>query len=147
MKKYLLILVIGSLLMSCGGSYMTDLIISQNGTKIFDANFSDTWNAAKGVLETQGYAIAFENKEKGVLNTKQKLIKAVSNTSYEASGIFRQYLVKITPISEKQTKVVLTPRIFNGNNDISAGKIWAMEGPNGEIALWKKFFKDMQNLL
>ena len=149
MKKYLFILLLGGLLTSCG-EYLTDAIIAQYGTKVFEANFDDVWEATKGVLATHGYAIAYENKEKGILNTDLKLIRAQAQGnahSAQASGIYRQYLVKIKPISDNKTQVTLTPKIFNGNNDISADKIWVIKGPNGEIQLWQKIFNDLKALL
>ena len=151
MTKYLFILFIGSLLMSCvTGAYMSNEVISQNGTKTFNANYNDVWDAVKGVLATNGYQIAFENMEKGILNTNQKLIRSTAHgnsTSAQATGIYRQYLVKIKSIATDETQVVLTPKIYSGNNDISEGKIWVFDGENGEILLWQKFFKDVQAFL
>ena len=151
MKKYLFILLVGSLLTSCSsGKFMTSNVISTNGTKTFNASYDDVWIAVKGVLATNGYGIAFEKKEKGIINTDQKLIRTTAqagNYTAQATGIYRQYLVKIKPISDNQIKVVLTPKIYSGNVDISEKKIWVIEGNSGEILLWQKFFKDVQSLL
>lgn len=151
MKKYLLFLFIGGLLTSCVmGKLMTEEIISQNGTQTFENNFDEVWDAVKGVLLTEGYELAYEKKEKGIINTGQKLIRATAQgNSYSAqsTGIYRQYLVRIIKEAENQTKVVLTPKIYQGNNDISGKKIWVLEGKNGEVFLWEKFFKKVEELL
>ncbi|MFN2260940.1 MAG: outer membrane protein assembly factor BamC [Psychroflexus sp.] len=155
MKKITLFLFVlaGVLLTSCStGKHMTDEMIAQNGTKTYEHSKDQVWDAVKGVLATEGYEMAYEDKDKGIINTKQKLIRAAAqgnayNNSAQSVGYYRQYLVRIEKISEDKTKVILTPKIFQGNNDISENKIWVIEGEKGEVRLWNKFFKQVDELI
>ncbi|MDD2965747.1 MAG: hypothetical protein PHU33_17530 [Bacteroidales bacterium] len=151
MKKYLLLFLMGGLMTSClTGKLMTDEIISQNGTHTFENNYDQVWDAVKGALVTQGYELAYENKEKGIINTAQKMLGAVAQGNpygAQSTGIYRQYLVKIYKESANRSKVVVTPKIYQGNVDISDRKVWDIEGKNGEVELWNKLFKAVEEIL
>lgn len=156
MKRYILLLLMGALLSSCMmGSYvsaslMTKEVIAQNGTKVYDAKYDDVWKAVKGILVTKGYYIAFEAKGKGIINTDQKIIRSTataSTYSAQATSYYRQYKVKVKEIAEGKIQVVLDPKMYAGNNDISAKQIWVIEGEYGEKKLWNNFFNEVQELL
>jgi len=145
-KLFALFLII--FLSSCvtNGKYMTAKTVETHGTKIYNSSYENVWNAVKGTLATNGYDIAYEDPEKGIINTKQKIIN-MYGANGQVTAYYRQYLVSISVISDNQIKVVLSPKLFEGNNDITGRKVWVMSGPNGEITLWNKFFKDVSNLL
>lgn len=140
------------LLTACSsGKPLTNEFISQYGTRTFTAPYEKVWKAAEGVLSMEGYEVAYADMEKGVLNTKQKLLGATGQAnpySYQvtSAGIYRQYLIKITRNGDQCT-VVLTPKVFQGNADISDKPVWMLEGEQGEKTLFEKFFREMEELL
>ncbi len=148
MKKYILFLLVGGLLTSCVASrFLEDDIVIQHGTKVFNANYEKLMNSISSVLETEGYDIANVNMDKGTIKSKQKMVGATGNGAGYAVGLYRQYTVKVTKISEDNYKVILQPRVFQGNLDISDRKVWVIDGEAGEIALWQSLFKKIKENL
>jgi len=150
MKIKLFILLFITTIASCvtaRGYYMTDKTVEQYGTRIYKVSYDNIWNEIKGTLITSGYEIAYENREKGIINTKQKVILLSANKGGQATVYSRQYLVSVIKISNEEIKVKLTPKLFKGNNDITKQEIWVIEGKDGEIELWNKFFEDLSGLL
>ncbi len=147
-----LIVVFSSLLLGCsiGSSFMTQELIDENGVKTYSHSKAEVWDAVKGALATEGYEIAYENKEKGKINTKQKLVSQraiMGDYSAQYVSYYRQYLVKIEMISTEQTKVTLEPKVFQGSNDISDKQVWDIESEKGELQLWKKMFNQIEEML
>lgn len=150
-NQIFLIFLISSLLVSCSvGSYMTQEMISENGVKTYEYDKDEVWDAVKAALVTKGYEIAYEDQEKGKINTKQKLVSqsaVIGDYSAQSVAYYRQYLVKIETISSHQTKVTLQPKVYQGSNDISDKKVWDIESEKGEIQLWEKMFNEIDELL
>ncbi len=133
------------------GKMLTTGFIAQYGTRTYEASYERIWKAVEGVLSIEGYEIAFADQEKGIVNTKQKLLGAVGAAnpySYQvtSTGIYRQYLIKITQDGNRCT-IVLKPRVYRGNTDLSDKAVWRLDGPEGEQALFEKFFSDLEEIL
>ncbi len=152
MYKILTTLLLGLIIstVACvggGGKHMTNEIVMEHGTKIYKADYKMVWEAVKGTLVTDGYYLAYVNPKKGIINTRQKLIRSFIGNNGQASSYYRQYLVTVIAISKTEVKVTLSPKLFAGNTDITGEKVWVIDGKDGEILLWEKFFKDVSNLL
>ncbi|HAQ64921.1 MAG TPA: hypothetical protein DCR43_03565 [Bacteroidales bacterium] len=153
MKSKLYLFAFAAMLFTAcsAGKMLTTEYITQHGTRTYEASNDQIWKAVEGVLSMQGYEIAFADQEKGIINTKQKILGAVGSAnpySYQvvSTGIYRQYLIRITHEGSHCT-VVLKPRVFQGNADISDQAVWRLDGPEGEQALFEKFFKELEGLL
>jgi hypothetical protein len=136
----------------CAGtsaSLMSDQEISGFGTKSYAAPKPKVFNAAVDALKAQGYSIASKDEEKGTILTTRKVIRSVAvGNAYSATAIdvTRQYYLQLSH-SGGQTVVVARPRVFQGEADLSAQKVWDLEGPVGERALWTGLFRQIGELL
>ena len=137
---------------ACAGSnaaVMSDQEIGSFGTKSFDAPKPKVFAAAIGALKAQGYQIASQNEEKGTIVTGRKIIRSVAvGNAYSATAIdyTRQYFLQLNRAGG-QTTVVARPSVYQGEADLSAQKVWDLEGPVGERVLWNSLFKQISELL
>lgn len=126
---------------------MTQEIIDEHGTKVFDAPKAEIFALTKNVLESSGYEIDFENAEKGKIITKRKMIGAsgvaVAPGAAQYRNAYRGYTATIESVSPERTKLVLTPKVWMGEADVSGDRVWVIKGNVGEIQLWKNFFNAM----
>ena len=133
---------------------MTPGEVQASGTRTFDAPLAATFEATVGALQVLGYEIAVANPDKGVLKTQRKLLRSTGQgvsvgytTSINVVHVSRQYFLHLTAVGDARTQVVAEPKIFVGDDDISSGEIWALDGPQGERALWEKLFAEIQSNL
>lgn len=128
------------------GSHMKQETIDEFGTKVFNASAEVVINAVKAAFIDHDYDLGIEKPEKGEIRTKRKLLSATGDANH-AVFYYRQYIATITEKEPGKTTVVLTPKMFLGENDISEKKCWVIKGNKGEIKLWEVFFKDIQDQL
>lgn len=139
--------------LACGarGAQLTQADIDTSGTRTFDAPIAKVFVAAQSGLVADGYELALVNPERGIIKTKRKFLRAAASatSSYSATAveISRQYLLTVTAVDAGKTRVQVTPRVYQGDADLSAGAVWDMESPQGERALWNRLFKEIADSL
>ncbi|KAF2518727.1 hypothetical protein E0W68_08210 [Flavobacterium salilacus subsp. salilacus] len=129
---------------------MTQKVIDEYGTKIFEAPKEQIFSLVKKVLESNNYEIDYENLEKGKIITKKKVIgesgfAGVGTAQFRTN--YRQYTAVFESLSPNRTKVVLIPKIWIGEADVSEDRIWVLKGSAGEIKLWQNIFNNIQERL
>lgn len=127
------------------GKVMTPQEIEQYGTKLFPAPKAKVFKAAIAALKSQGYTIAIEDEEKGIIKTAPKVMGQVVS-KYSTASNYRKYFLSITE-EGGQTKVVATPKVGTGERDRSDDPAWVLEGPAGERVLWTKLFQEITELM
>jgi hypothetical protein len=140
-----------TLLSACGptGRPLTPNDIASSGTARFEAPLSKVFNATQDALKSEGYEIATADESKHLIKTNRKLIRAVAvgdQYSAQATTISRQYVVKLES-EGKSTVVMAEPRVYQGDQDLSAEPVWDLDSPAGERALWSQLFKDIGEAL
>ncbi len=65
----------------------------------------------------------------------------------QAIDYTRSYSARIWSLPSGATRVSLEPRVFAGEQDLSSGKVWVLDGDQGERTLWLRLFKDIEELL
>lgn len=120
--------------------------IQQYGTHVVSAPKEKVYKAVVGALQASGFAIAFENQEKGIIKTDRKLIRAAGNGG-EAVGYYRRYDLRITELEPGKFQIAATPKVYAGEKDLSDGSVWVLEGSQGERKLWADMFKEIDDLL
>lgn len=151
MKKIVFFLILLISVPSISQKKMTKEIINEYGTKVFNAPKAEVFQTLKNVLESNDYQIDFENIEKGKIVTKKKVLGASAmRTDIGTAQItrnYRLYSVVVESIDTNKTKVVLTPKVFIGEGDVSDEKVWIIKGNTGEIKLWENIFNSIQERL
>jgi hypothetical protein len=128
------------------GSHLTKENIEEFGTKTFSASQESVYNAVRATFIDHDYDIGVENKEKGEIRTRRKVQSAHGN-SHQAAFYYRQYIATITEKEPGKTTVVLTPKYFNQETDISDKRCWVLKGKMGELKLWESMFQGIQEQL
>lgn len=130
------------------GAMLTQQEIDANGTHTFNAPAEKVMKAAADALKSDGYEIAVVNPEKGLIKTGRKgLGTQVSGGQYSASAVTysRQMSLTIKPAGDGNgTTVTARPRVYANDNDLSEGAVWALEGPQGERAIWSRLFREIE---
>ena len=133
---------------------LTPEVISEFGTKTFNAEKDTIFRIVKTVLISHDYVIDIENAKKGIIKTRRKDIGASGQASYgmnsssaQIRSNYRQYNVTVEEIEKGKTKVVFIPKIYIGDADMSEEKIWVFKGAAGEYKLWEGLFKEIEEHL
>lgn len=139
----------GALTGCVSGKQLTATDIEAHGTRTYDKPIDVVMKAAGQALAGEGYEIAIVSPEKGLLKTGRKTLgsQATGNaTSAMVTTYSRVFTLRFTDVGGK-TKLVATPSVFANDNDLSAGAVWVVEGPQGETAHWMRLFKGIDELL
>ncbi len=153
LRSALLVTALNIALVGCAmfGKNMTETEIQTYGTYTSNAPKAKIYDAAINALKSQGYEIAVENPESGVIKTGRKPIRAqaVSSGAGSATAVmyFRQYLLRIREVDGGKVTVTAVPRVFQGEMDLSDRAVWDLEGPIGERALWNNLFREIDEAL
>lgn len=121
--------------------------IDEYGTKVFNYEKDKVFPIILEVLKNNDFEIELERKEKGLIKTKRKNISTTgvgtSNNTAQFTSNYRQYIVTIVESNQNETKVILKPRIFIGDADLTDRAVWVLNGPAGEIKLWERLFSEI----
>jgi hypothetical protein len=132
------------------GQPLTPADIATHGTAAFNASAAKVFLATQNALKTEGYTVAVADAGKGRITTGRKLVRAqaVRTSSYTAQAveITRQYIIEIQSNGSGST-VTATPRVFQGDLDLSDRSIWDLDGQMGEYVLWTQLFRDIKEAL
>ncbi|MCP4443417.1 MAG: hypothetical protein GY810_31325 [Aureispira sp.] len=125
--------------------------IDEYGTKVFNYEMNKVFPIILEVLKNNNFEIELERKEKGLIKTRRKVISTTgigtsSNTAQFTSN-YRQYIVTIDESNQNETKVILKPRIFIGEADLTDRAVWVINGPAGEIKIWERLFNEIDERL
>jgi hypothetical protein len=135
--------------LGAGGAMMTPTVIEQAGTQAFKAPYEKVFTATVNALKGEGFPIAMAEPEKGLIKTGQKIIRSVAvggNHTAVAVDVTRQYVIHVGKAGDGIV-VSAEPRIFQGNAELTDQPIWDLDSPQGERALWKRLFRDIQEAL
>jgi hypothetical protein len=137
---------LGAILSGCiHGEMLTPAEVSSHGRAAFNAPRAKVFAAAAGTLRAEGYVIAQADLERGVIRTGRKTVRVVAVGSAHAAQAVdysRQYTVTLRS-EGPLTAVTAEPRVFMGERDVSEEAVWALDGPEGERALWNQFFREL----
>jgi len=133
---------------------LTPEVVGEFGTRIFNHDKDSVFRAVKAVLISHDYLIDIENPAKGIIKTRKKDIGAsgsatygINSSSSQIRSNYRQYNVMVEELEKGKIKVVIVPKIFVGDADLSDEKVWVLKGPAGEIRLWETLFKEISEML
>jgi hypothetical protein len=115
-------------------------------TKIFNASFESTWNAAKEVLD--GHDILYEaDKANGKIVTEEKALQNITGwqAMFAGSNYKAKQFIDVKQNSESQTTVKLSARFTKelATVFVTTNK----EYPEAENMLRKSFFEEIEKLL
>jgi len=155
MRKFILsitlLLFVGVFMSDVFAAKLTQKDIDSYGTKIFTGDKEKVFNVVKNVLISQDFEIELENFEKGLIKTKRKVIgqsgysTGMGSAQYRLN--YRQYYAYITEIPDGKIKVVLSPKIYIGDADVTDLNIWVLKGAGGEYKLWENLFNNIEERL
>lgn len=149
MRNYFVMILLLVGLAGCGAA-MTPAEIQTNGTHAFTAPMEKVFDATQAALKAQGYEIALANRDKGLIKTNRKLVRADAVGNAQAASaveVTRQYIVTITADPKGGSKVEVIPKVFRGEADLSDGSVWVLDGAAGERTLWGRLFKEIEDAL
>lgn len=133
-----------------GGSRIGTEEVANFGTKRFAAPADKVIAATSSALQSMGYEVAMQNPDKGLIQTNRKYIRtdvAASHTRWSSSAVgivyTRQYMIRVVPVGD-EVEVSAVPRVFQNDVEISEQAVWDM---NGETALWRQLFSEIDNAL
>lgn len=133
-KIQLGLLLVASMVSGCAmtqGALMTTEEVATYGTKELTAPPAKVFQAVVGALKAQGFAIAVEKPEKGLIKTNRRLIRsaAMGSANYaQAVDYTRSYSAHIEALANGTTRLSLHPYVFAGEQDLLGRK---RLGPRG----------------
>jgi hypothetical protein len=137
----------------CGGAAMTATEVSTYGTTVIDGTPDQVYQATLGALRAEGYQIATERPDRGLIITDRRDIRTDAHYStggsYAMTSVYtRQYTMELTTEGEGHVRVVATPALFQNGIDISSRSVWDLtDDTAGERVLWNRLFARIRQLL
>jgi hypothetical protein len=137
------------------GSVLTQQDVETYGRHRFDADPNRVYEASVGALRSQGYGIAYAQREAGLIKTSRKLVGVTDETlapqgrysvggRWRSVGTYRQFQVNVQPVSPGVTEVTAVPFLFVGQSNVSNQDYWDL---NAERAVWSALFAEMEQFL
>ncbi len=130
---------------------MTEKDIAEYGTRQFHAPAGHVRIAVLTALQAQGFAIAHDAENK--IETEDAFVRqTVTVESGHSIGTApvvytRRYVVDVSCGQSGSCTVQARPSMHAGGTDISGQYIWDLDGPDGERSLWKRLFRDIDQLM
>jgi hypothetical protein len=126
------------------GAVLSPRDIETYGRHQFQADASRTFEAALGALRSEGYSIAFAQRETGMIKTGRKVMGYVYPTRYRGVPASRQYQLSVVPIGPASSGATAIPYLFVGEENVSGADSWDV---NAERQLWAALFGEMEQML
>jgi len=123
------------------GQVLTQGEIGRKGSRSFAAPPTTVFYAAVGVLMADGYEIASEDPEQGIIVTKPMAVAEGGQVTARA------YRITIVPDDHGGSRMIAAPLLYAGTRDISDRELWTLDGPRGEHAHWTELFEDIDGVL
>jgi hypothetical protein len=120
--------------------------IKEHGTVTLRTPAEKAYRAVHEALKALGYEIEEETPDKGLIVTKRRPIPDLSVASTTGGMFSRRYTIEIKDFGG-MSRVTATPAIYENDKDVSARKLWDLEGGLGERELWKQLFAKVEQLL
>lgn len=143
MKRWALVLLAASACMTRGPVALSQGELKTRGTRTFEGQFEDVYDAAYLVVERYEGHLAMADRLQGVFENDKVAFAAPAGWDGDA---FRSYAVSVYQEGSR-VAVTAVPRLYAGDRDVSEEPRWILSGSDGEDAHWERMFEAMQRLL
>jgi hypothetical protein len=126
------------------GTVLTQQDIETYGRHRFDADPNRVYEAALGALRSQGYGIAYAQREAGLIKTSRKHVGYYVQGRWGSVSTYRQFQVNVQPVSPTGTLLTAVPFLFIGESNVTNQEYWDV---NAERAGWAALFNEMEQFL
>ncbi|MDC0675780.1 hypothetical protein [Nannocystis radixulma] len=145
-------LLLAALPLACinRGTHVTAAEQESFGTHTFAADYDATFVAARDALPLLGYDLDFASAPQGRITTTKRHYGERAGVEFGGtvtSELYRQYDLRLVRVDAGHTRVIATPRKYNGDRDMSANPVWTMTGPEGEYEQWRALFAQIEHNL
>ncbi|MBZ5711035.1 hypothetical protein [Nannocystis pusilla] len=145
-------LMLAALPLACisRGTHVTAAAQESFGTRTFAADYDATFVAARDALPLLGYDLDFASAPQGRITTTKRPYGVRAGVEFGGtvtSTLYRQYDLRFVRVDPGHTRVIATPRQYDGDRDISAGPVWTMTGQDGEYEQWHALFAQIEHKL
>jgi len=113
------------------------------GTKSFEGDFTDVYDAAYLSLEQHEGRISSASRLEGVIENDK--VEFSPPAGFDGLA-YRSYAVSVFQDGSK-VAVSAVPRLWSGDRDVSDEPWWVLPGSGGEEAHWDRLFTGVQDLL
>lgn len=117
--------------------------IAAHGTREVPQPPERVWAAVPGALRSLGYPIAHEDAASGLVKTGRKHVRSIGQMGVGEVPVSRQYQVTVLARGTGSV-VVAVPTVFVGERDVSGEAVWQLDGDDGERALWRALFSELE---
>jgi len=132
------------------GTHVTEAEQQSFGTRTFAADYDATFAAARDALPLLGYDLDFASAPQGRITTTKRAYGASAGVDFGGtvtSTLYRQYDLRFVRVDPGHTRVIATPRKYDGDRDVSRSPVWTMTGEQGEYELWRALFVQIERNL
>jgi hypothetical protein len=122
---------------------MSQADLKARGTRSFDGQFEDVYDAAFLSLEAFEGKMAMADRIGGVFENAK--VPFPAPPGWDGSA-FRSYAVSVYQDGSR-VAVTAVPRLWAGERDVSEEPLWELHGIDGEDAHWERLFDSVDSLL
>ncbi|WAS95979.1 hypothetical protein [Nannocystis punicea] len=126
------------------GAHLTESQQQSFGTRTFAASYDATFAAARDALPALGYQLNHVNAAQGRITTTRRptgVRAGLGLGGAMTAPLYRQYDLRVVRVDPGHTRVIATPRLYEGERDISHESTWTL---TGEHDLWRALFAQIE---
>jgi hypothetical protein len=126
------------------GAVLTQQEVETYGRHRFEVDPNRVFDAALGALRSEGYGIAYSQREAGLIKTTRKHVGYYVQGRWGSVATYRQFQINIRPLSPGVTEVTAVPFLFIGESNVSNQDFWNLDA---ERSGWTTLFGEIEQFL
>jgi hypothetical protein len=149
-KGLLLMAAVVSLVTGCAHMVaMTPEVVQQDGRMVFSGAKEKVFQAVQEALDSESIGVAVAKPETGLIVSKRFVLAAYATGGRyvaTANEDTIQYDITVKPTGE-EVEVVVAPRGFHNNMEVTEREVWQLDGPQGQRVRWQRLFSQIKKML
>ena len=128
---------------------MTPELVRDEGRMVFTGTPEKVFQAVQEALDSENIGVAVAKPDTGLIVSKRFVLAAYATGGRyvaTANEDTIQYDITIKGAGA-ETEVVVAPRGFHNNMEVTDREVWQLDGPQGQRARWQRLFDGVKKML
>jgi hypothetical protein len=128
---------------------MTPDVVQQDGRLVVSGPPEKVFQAVKDALDSENIGVSVAKPETGLIVSKRFVLAAyATGNRYIASANEDTIQYDITVKGAgSDVEVVVAPRGFHNNIEVTDREVWQLDGPQGQRSRWQRLFAQIKKML
>ena len=129
---------------------MTPELVRDEGRMVFTGTPEKVFQAVQEALDSANIGVAVAKPETGLIVSKRFVLAAYATAGRyvaTANEDTIQYDISVKGTSDSEVEVVVAPRGYHNNMEVTDREVWQLDGPQGQRERWARLFAEIKKML